>query len=361
MSPVLGKCSRSLLTYEKSNFLNEKSRHEKHVSRHCFNYEISLLIPECGVLPVEIEEVIRNFSSYYIVRDLPVYTFLEEKWLGTVVKRGGFYALSHKTQIDEDNVFALSSGGHLVLSLDKDTYEQLGLEGRPSLYNHRKVTRYVVSVDLTNKSLVPGTKRYQQVLQSLKIRLPLRSDFVLTTCHPGADEDETLRNLLSQYTYEKYRPTLHSQTLKNLVCPSLHASGLQERNLSCTPNLFLEWLGAVNLNISCDNSAASFLSTYMCPEPQSSVSQALLCTVTGLIPPEDVCRLLKELRRCYDEPSFAPWVSFTVHGFVDSPVSWGAAEHGFLKGGENFYNFVCFKNQDYWLCKATGSEDTCPP
>lgn len=66
-------------------------------------------------------------------------------------------------------------------------------------------------------------------------------------------------------------------------------------------------------------------------------------------------------RKYFDEPKFTPWLSLTVHGFMDSPVSWGATEHGFLQGGENFYNFVCFKNQDYWLHMATGAHDGCPP
>jgi len=45
-----------------------------------------------------------------------------------------------------------------------------------------------------------------------------------------------------------------------------------------------------------ENAADSFLSTYVCPEPKSSVNQALLCTVTGFIPPENVFLLLQELR-----------------------------------------------------------------
>lgn len=32
--------------------------------------------------------------------------------------------------------------GKLILSLDKDSYEQLGLEGKPSLYSHKKIMRY---------------------------------------------------------------------------------------------------------------------------------------------------------------------------------------------------------------------------
>uniref|UniRef100_A0A8B9GM09 Ribonuclease P/MRP 40 subunit n=1 Tax=Astyanax mexicanus TaxID=7994 RepID=A0A8B9GM09_ASTMX len=122
------------------------------------------------------------------------------------------------------NVFFVS--GQLILSLDKDTYEQLGLEGRPSQYSHRKTVR-------------------------------------------------------------------HSNAFTN----------------------YKVWWRKDN--------------------------------ATGL--------------RYLDEPKLTSWVSLTVHGCADSPVSWGSAEHGFHKGGENFYNFVCFQNQDYWLHMATGAKDACPP
>lgn len=361
MSPELEKCPRSLLVCEKSNFLNEKSRHDIHVSKHSFNYKISVLIPECGTLPANISGVIHSFSTYYLVRDLPVYHLLEETFLESLVKKGNFYALSYNTNIDEENAIALLSSGQLILSLDKDTYEQLGLEGRPSLYNHKKAMRFVVTLDLTDKSLTPGTKRYQRVLSSLKDRLPLRYDFLLTKYNTGSDEDQTLNKLLSQYSHEEHKPAFSHHTLKNIPCPTLYPSDIQGKTLSCDPHHLLEWLGAVNLDISCENAADSFLSTYVCPEPQSSISQALLCTVTGFISPENVFVLLQELRQYFDEPKFTPWISLTVHGFMDSPVSWGATEHGFLKGGENFYNFVCFKNQDYWLHMATSAQDGCPP
>lgn len=53
----------------------------------CFDLQISLLIPECGVLPAEMAKVVDNFSSYYLVRDLPVYRFLEEDML-EIIKKG---------------------------------------------------------------------------------------------------------------------------------------------------------------------------------------------------------------------------------------------------------------------------------
>jgi ribonuclease P/MRP protein subunit RPP40 len=42
--------------------------------------------------------------------------------------------LTLDTRVDTDCVYALLPPGKLVLSVDKDTYEQLGLVGRPSRY-----------------------------------------------------------------------------------------------------------------------------------------------------------------------------------------------------------------------------------
>ncbi|CAB1317926.1 unnamed protein product [Coregonus sp. 'balchen'] len=350
MYPELDKCPRSLLVCEKSNFEHEKSRHDTHVSKHYFNHKVSVVIPECGALPSRLASVINNFSKYFLVKNLPVYEFLDKDFLENVVWNGALYALSYKTSIDQDNTIALLPSSQLILSVDKDTYEQLGLEGKPSQYNHRRPMRYVVTIDLTDKSMATEGKRYQRVLSSLRERVPLKSDFLLARHSSGADGDRVLQTLLSRYQWKEHKPVVSSHTLKDLPCPSLHALDLRGDQQSCDPHSFLD-----------DNTAASFLSTYVCPEPQTLVSQALHCTVSGLLLPEDIYSLLQELRRYFDEPKFTSWLSLTVHGFMDSPVAWGDTEHGFLKGGENFYNLVFFQNQDYWLHMGTGSHDRCPP
>ncbi|XP_038819359.1 ribonuclease P protein subunit p40 isoform X2 [Salvelinus namaycush] len=329
MYQELDKCPRSLLVCEKSNFEHEKSRHDTHVSKHYFNHKVSVVIPECGALSSRLASVINNFSKYFLVKNLPVYEFLDKDFLKNVVWNGALYALSYKTSIDQDNTIALLPN--------------------------------IVTIDLTNKSMDPEGKRYQRVLSGLKERVPLKSDFLLGRHNSGADGDRALQSLLSRYQWKEHRPVVSSHTLKDLPCPSLHALDLRGDQRSCDPHSFLEWLGAVSAGVSCDNTAASFLSTYVCPEPQTLVSQALHCTVSGLLLPEDIYSLLQELRRYFDEPKFTSWLSLTVHGFMDSPVSWGDAEHGFHKGGENFYNLVLFKNQDYWLHMGTGSHDRCPP
>lgn len=34
------------------------------------------------------------------------------------------------------------------------------------------------------------------------------------------------------------------------------------------------------------------------------------------------------------------WAAITVHGFENSPISWGANAHGSLNGGENGYTIL---------------------
>ncbi|XP_010893663.1 ribonuclease P protein subunit p40 isoform X2 [Esox lucius] len=359
MFPGLEKCPRSLLVCEKSSFEHEKSGLNNHVSKHYFNHKVSLVIPECGSPPPQLASVIQTFSKYFLVKNLPVYEFLEEDFLENVVRHGGLYALSYKTLIDQDNTIALLPNSQLILSVDKDTYEQLGLEGKASQYSHKCPMRYVVTVDLTDKSMAPGGKRYQRVLSSLKDRLPLKSDFLLA--RHRSDGDRVLQSLLSRYHWKDYSPVVSTHTLRDLSCPSLQSKDLHGDQCSCDPHSFLEWLGAVSNGVSCDNAATDFLSTYVCPEPKTAISQVLHCAVSGFLLPEDIYSLLQELRRYFDEPKFTSWLSLTVHGFMDSPVSWGDREHGFHKGGENFYNVVLFKNQDYWLQMGTGSNDKCPP
>ena len=52
-----------------------------------------------------------------------------------------------------------------------------------------------------------------------------------------------------------------------------------------------------------------------------------------------------------------PWVAMTVWGFTDSPVTWKNNEHGHFLSGENFYTFVIFPDDNYWLYTAMGSND----
>jgi len=69
--------------------------------------------------------------------------------------------------------------GRLVLNMNKDTYMQLGLEGRPSKYSQKQIGRYVVNIDLVGAHFRPGKRNYQRVEWCFTDRLNLLFDFII--------------------------------------------------------------------------------------------------------------------------------------------------------------------------------------
>ncbi|XP_025061778.1 ribonuclease P protein subunit p40 isoform X2 [Alligator sinensis] len=315
----LRETPRHLLVCERSHVRHERSRHAARVRGHAYNCRVSFLIPECGVLPEPLKSVTTDMGEYYLVKNLPLHELVAQEFISAFVKTGSCYALTYNTRIDQDNTAALLPTGKLILSVDKDTYEELGLQGRPSRYSGKKVMRY-------------------------------------------SADGSTLMSYFSKHQIQAHQPKITFSTLRNLQCPVLCSNELQGKpEESCSAQELFEWLGAVFSNVELDNKSFSFVSTYCCPEPSTMMDQAYLCTITGFILPEKIIQLLDQLCAYFDEPKLAQWVTLTVHGFADSPVSWRENEHGFQKGGENLYNFVVFRSLDYWLQMAVGANDDCPP
>lgn len=357
----LREVPRHLLVCEKSNFGHDKSRHRHIVETHYYNYRVSFLIPECGILSKELKDLVMAFGPYYSVKDLPLHELITHEFINTFVKKGSCSALTYNANIDEDNAAALLPNGKLILSLDKDTYEETGLQGRPSRYSGRKIMKFIVSIDLMDLSFNPASKKYERVSWAFKEKKPLRFDFLLAWHQTGAEES-TLMSYFSSYRIQEHRPKIAVSSVADLQCPVLRSSELGgQPDTACSALELFDWLGAVFSHAELNNEPDSFLSSYCCPQPSTVVARASLCTVTGFILPEKICLLLEQLCRYFDEPKLAPWVTLAVQGFADSPVSWRENEHGFRRGGEHLYNFVIFNNRDYWLHMAVGADDDCPP
>ncbi|XP_031445174.1 ribonuclease P protein subunit p40 [Phasianus colchicus] len=357
----LQQAPRHLLVCEKGHARHERSRHAAHVRDHAYNCRVSVLIPECGVLPQVLKSAVADLGEYYVVRGLSVHQLVAHEFVESFVRKGSCYALAYNTRIDQDNTAALLPTGKLILSVDKDTYEELGLQGRPSRYSGKKPMRYIITIDLTDSSFHPDGKKHKRVLWALKEKKPLEFDFLLAWYNSGA-EGSTLMSYFSKNQIQALKPKVTFSTLRDLQCPVLQSNELQGKpEESCSTEELFEWLGAVLNQVNLDNVSSSFLSTYCCPQPNTIVDQAFLCTITGFIIPEKIIQLLEQLCCYFGEPKLAQWLTLTVHGFADSPVSWRENEHGFHKGGENLYNFVIFRNLDYWLQMALGTNDDCPP
>ncbi|XP_075411363.1 ribonuclease P protein subunit p40 isoform X1 [Tenrec ecaudatus] len=357
----LQEVPRHLLVCEKSNFGHDKSRHQHLVETQYHNYKVSFLIPECGILSKKLKSLVMENAPFYFVKNLPLYELISSEFINTFVKKGACCALTYNTSIDEDNTVALLPNGKLILSLDKDTYEETGLQGRPSRYSGRKVMKFIVTIDLMDLSLNLDSKSYKRAWWSFKEKKPLKFDFLLAWYPTGADES-TMMSYFSNYQIQEHQPKLSLNLLTDLQCPVLQSHLLRgEPEVACSAQELFDWLGAVFSHVNLNNESNNFISTYCCPQPSTVVAKAYLCTITGFLLPQKIGLLLEQLCHYFDEPKLAPWISLCVQGFADSPVSWRENEHDFLKGGEHLYNFVIFNNRDYWLQMAVGASDDCPP
>ncbi|XP_017297069.1 ribonuclease P protein subunit p40 isoform X2 [Kryptolebias marmoratus] len=283
MCADLSRTPRTLLVCDRSSFLDHKNRVSSQVEQLHFIYKVSVLLPECNSASSSLDSVFNSFTSFYLIRKLPIYELLDKDFLQSAVYQGSVHGLSFRTRIDEDNCVALMPNGRLTLSLDKDSFELLGFEGKPSRFNHRSCSRFEVSVDLTDSSMAPGGRGYLRLLTGLKSHLQLQTDFLLSH-HPGGGA--SLQALLSRYDWSEHKPKVSRRCLSNLVCPAPR---------SCDPHSLLEWLGAVDADVRCENSSSSFLSSFVCPEANTTLGHALSVSVSGLLLPHDVQRLIQEL------------------------------------------------------------------
>lgn len=360
----LEQTPRYLLVCDRSSFKGDKSKHAERVREHPFNYRVSFLIPECGSLPEGLKDTIYNMGKFFLVKNLSLHELATAEFINTFVKKGSFYALSYNTKVDQDNCVAVLPTGKLILSVEKDTFEELGLEGVRSQYTGKTPMKYVIKIDLTEAAFAPDGKKYKRVTWALKEKKPMNFDFLMAWHCSGVEGavESMIKSYFYKYETKEHCPKMDMRTLRDLPCPvlqNLDHKGKPEE--SCSAEELFDWIGAVSNNVDCNNHADSFISTYGCPDPSTILDQAYLCTVTGFIIPEKVYELLEHLRLYFDEPKLSQWLTLTVHGFADSPVSWRENEHGFHKGGENLYTLVIFNNQDYWLLMAVGTNDNCPP
>ncbi|XP_045407577.1 ribonuclease P protein subunit p40 isoform X2 [Lemur catta] len=291
----LRETPRHLLVCEKSNFGHDKSRHRHLVETHYHNYRVSFLIPECGILSKELKNLVMETGPYYFVKNLPLHELISQEFINTFVKKGSCCALTYNTNIDEDNAVALLPNGKLILSLDKDTYEECGLQGHPSQYSGRKIMKFIVSIDLMDLSFNLDSKKYERISWSFKEKKPLKFDFLLGWHHTGIEES-VMMSYFSNYQIQEHQPKVSLSTVRDLQCPVLQSGelgGMPE--VSCSALELFDWLGAVFSNASLNNEPNNFISTYCCPQPSTVVAKAYLCTVTGFILPEKIHLLLEQL------------------------------------------------------------------
>ncbi|XP_061150608.1 ribonuclease P protein subunit p40 [Syngnathus typhle] len=313
--------SRTILKCETSSLLHPNNRLRAHLEQLPFNYKATVLLPDCDHAPSELDATLRSFQSFYLIQELPLCELLEE-----CLRRGNVCGLSYKTRVEEDNCAFLTANGHLCLSLDKDSYEVLGIQGKAC---RPKSSRYVVNVDLSDSNMAPGSPGYRRLLSGLTSRLPLRMDFLLA---PTSGDTGVLQPLLWRYKWSQHTPEVSGRLVSHPVPP---ACDLRSHD----PFDLLEWLGAIQADPDWNFPLPS-----ACPRPSSDSSQSsFLLAARGLLLPENIMTLIQQLGHFLEGAHSPGWAALTVHGFLDS-----------LHVHErHFYTLILFPDRTYSLHLAT--------
>lgn len=100
-----------------------------------------MIVPDTLKVPQAIIDALAD-SQYYKVEELNAEEFVAVDFVKNFVERGRLTALSVNNRIDCDDCLSVNSGGNLVLSVIKDTYQRLGLEGKVSHFHQKTKSRY---------------------------------------------------------------------------------------------------------------------------------------------------------------------------------------------------------------------------
>lgn len=97
-----------------------------------------------AVLPFEDASEIRGYfqdTYYYRVSAFPAYQLLEPEFLSAFIRKGIYSAKTLNTWNEVDESVTVEHG-KLCLSVGKDTYQELGIEGQPEIACSKNVLKY---------------------------------------------------------------------------------------------------------------------------------------------------------------------------------------------------------------------------
>ncbi|KAG0280334.1 hypothetical protein BGZ96_001602 [Linnemannia gamsii] len=336
------------------SFNSPKQLHTRCITTHPFNHKIQVFLPTelSPAIQSALTEKLLNETSTYYHAHIPLSLLLTSDFMQYI--RNGMIALSVQGGIDTHDVVCLDGKGKLILNLTKDSYEQLGLSGKPSTF-HQDRQRYVVEIDLNKPAMIPGKPGFERVKWCFENTLvtPFSMLFASVDSQGVSLPLEFPESV--QATPMKFN--IQSTPLNNIIIPDatpLRTIGKNDLRWRRSVSDLYEWVGLASIQsdrITFGDNIDPFLCVYSPPAPPTieqqqdpTPSSGSLIEISGFIPSQSITRILEALRSLLDSSastlsSAQGWANMTVWGFQDSPISWIGREHGHLVSGENMYSF----------------------
>lgn len=301
----------------------------------------------------------------------------------------GFMALSVATPVDHCNTIAITPRGQLHMSVDRDTYEQLGITGHATKFKPYN-ERYNISIDLLSPTFSAGNKVYDRLCWCVSPDR-IKPITLLASYSPPHGELCEWPSSLSVENVTVGMDAVHS--FIDIMIPSLEvletktlaslspvrrdnkhpSSGDKNDNGSdeeiAIMSETLDYLGAIAVRATsmltmsmADDALATnaFVSTFGFPHLTFPLTAACGAShrYRGFFSPRTVTSCIQYARSLVDSGRH-PWCAVMVWGFVDTPVSWANHEHDVdVTGvGHNDYTIVILPHHRYIMYLQISARD----
>jgi len=276
------------------------------------SHAVTVVFPDVYPIPISLIEMCDTFL-YYRIEKFPVHCLIEKEFLLTFVQKGSLIAKPLFQWSDVDQHVELDCSGKLKLSVNKDLYQELGLNGVPCLTLGTIPAKYSITIDLISPKFQPGSNYYKRVLHCLKNHLCLEFDWIMKwEPHDSEICPSSLAAYLdkAQFKVSECRPQLTQHQLFGCSVPQLN----QDTDLAD----LVEWVGAVVLEIECPTEE-SHASSFICQQPYLNVGQVSILRCNGFFSIQEIEIILKKVLEILREDDCKLWFNLTIHAFDDHP------------------------------------------
>ncbi|XP_033230814.1 ribonuclease P protein subunit p40-like [Belonocnema kinseyi] len=322
------------------------------IKTHYFNHSVSVVLPETIDVPEEIQSSLVDDKDYYRIHDLYTHELVNKEFIEAFVKKGELSLLAVDRKIDCHDTLAIIPAGHLILSLTRSTYQTLGLEGKPTYFDRKFPSRYVVTLDLKKECFTPGKKNYERVRNCLQENLKIPFDVVVAWDPP--EEKLCPSSVAAWFNNRGYEVSLCRQ---NFIHRSRYSVDVPVVDDSCDHEMVFEWLGVFSIDGNLTSSKDTDSSGYEFPSPLVRANQVQYLECTGFFTRRMISKIYSAIKEYIKLNKDSPWCSMDVQGFSDSPISWGFKEHNFYTDGDNSYTFILRPDGKFITRKSLSSNN----
>ncbi|KAG2765924.1 hypothetical protein JG687_00001015 [Phytophthora cactorum] len=380
-----------------SRFTHAASRHKNVINGHALNQQLDVYLPSKSGKAAA--QSLQWETGFYYEIKASVDMFLSPTFIREYLTDGGaVFMVAKNAPVDASQSAMLLPSGQLLLLVDVETYQQLGIVGEkygkavPATSRSAHVKRaqkYVITLDLTSPTFAgEGENTFRdRVRKCLSTKL---EDLEMLLC--AYNQRGSARTILfgddDQIPRSRVELNAKMTTFSDVFLPKFDAfytelNEAEERGEEDSDKLrtslqeAYDWLGLVACGLTDllqRQKPEEYVSTFTgIPESFECESGSEITTVRwrGLLAAPFCSTIVEKVQRAVKSGEL-PWGAVTVWGFPDVFVSWVQSktskgnkgksesqrrEHGYMGNGSNNYTLLILPNDEYFMLQAIGPHD----